>query len=168
MKRKHKKYSKPKRSYEKVRMEEENKLVEKYGLKNKREIWKAIAKITYFRTRAKKLFNSSQEEQNNLIGKLKGLGFKVDTIPDILGLDKESLLKRRLSTVVNVKGFAKTPKQARQLVTHKKILIDGKIIDSPSYIVSLAEENKMSIKPGKIRAAKVDKKEEEIKEAKAE
>ena len=45
MKRKQKKYSKPKRPFDKKRIDEENQLKKEFGLKNKREIWKAEAKI---------------------------------------------------------------------------------------------------------------------------
>ena len=43
--RKHKKYTRPRKAYDSIRIKEENVLVEKYGLKNKREIWKADARI---------------------------------------------------------------------------------------------------------------------------
>ena len=41
MKRKHKTYSKPKRPFDKMRIEEEAGIMKEFGLKNKREIWKA-------------------------------------------------------------------------------------------------------------------------------
>ena len=43
--RKKKNYKKPRKLYDKVRIEDENILVNKYGLKNKREIWKAEAAV---------------------------------------------------------------------------------------------------------------------------
>ena len=46
MKRKHKIYSKPKRPFDKARIEEEGGIVEEFGLKNKREIWKAEASLS--------------------------------------------------------------------------------------------------------------------------
>ena len=49
MKRKHKIYSRPKRPFEKSRIEEEGKIVDEFGLKNKREIWKAEAKVKIIR-----------------------------------------------------------------------------------------------------------------------
>ncbi len=160
MKRQHKSYLRPRKAYEKTRMESENVLVEKYGLKNKREIWKAIAKIRYFRNRVKSLINATPEEQEGLLTKMKALGLKVSNIPEALGLDKEDLLKRRLATIVFEKGFAKTPKQARQMIVHKKVLVDGKVVDSPSYIVSINEENKINVK---VKAKKVTEKKEEVK-----
>ncbi len=146
MKRKHKKYSKPRKAYERARILDENKLVEKYGLKNKHEIWKADAKVSYFRARAKALITAASEEQVIFINKLKKLGFNVSSIADILALSKEDILRRRLSTIIFKKGLAKTQKQARQLIVHKKILVDGKVLNVPSYIVSVEEENSITIK----------------------
>ena len=56
--RKKNKFSWPRKLYDKNRISDENKLVEEYGLKNKKEIWKAEAKVKYFRNRAKFLITS--------------------------------------------------------------------------------------------------------------
>jgi len=45
MKRKHKKYSKPKRPFDKERLIEEEKIKKEFGLKNKKEIWRSESKI---------------------------------------------------------------------------------------------------------------------------
>ncbi|MEK6893451.1 MAG: 30S ribosomal protein S4 [Nanoarchaeota archaeon] len=147
--RKKKLYSKPRKLYIKTRISQENALLIKYGLKNKREVWKALAKIKYFRKRAMDLSKASSEEQNVLFGKLKIIGLNTNTIADVLALNVESLLERRLPTIVFKKKLASTPQHARQLVVHKKIFVDGKIINVPSYIVSLKEEPLISIKPSK-------------------
>ena len=55
MKRKHKQYSKPKRPFDKVRIDEEAKIKEEFGLKNKKEIWRAEARIKSIREKAKGL-----------------------------------------------------------------------------------------------------------------
>lgn len=46
------------------------------------------------------------------------------------------LLESRLDNVVYRIGFATTRRQARQLVSHGHILVDGKKVDIPSYLVS--------------------------------
>jgi len=163
MKRKHKQYSRPKKPFDKVRIEEEREIAKRYGLKNKREIWKAEAKIEVIRRQAKRLITDSPEEQQVLINKLNKQGFKVEKIADILGLTKEDLLKRRLQSVLVKKGMARTPSHARQLITHKHVLINGNIVNVPSYIVKLSEENKIEIKAKKMEKAK---KSEEKKEEK--
>ncbi len=166
MKRKKKKYNKPRKKFDKVRIEEENILIKRYGLKNKKEIWKADAEINKIRTKAKKLITGTEEEKQKLIQKLISTGFKVENIADILGLDKENILKRRLQTILVEKKLARTPKQARQLITHKKVMIEGKKVNSPSYIISLDKENKIEIIPAKLKKRKKVgvKEEEKIKE----
>ena len=76
---------------------------------------------------------------------------KTDSIADVLALKIEDLFERRLPTVIFKKKLAATPKQARQMVVHKKVLIDNKIVDSPSYLVSLSEENLISLRQKKAK-----------------
>jgi len=153
--RKHKKYSRPRKLYDSARIKEENQLVEKYGLKNKREIWKAEAKVREFRNRAKELVTASSENQEMLFYKLKAIGLKINSTADVLALTKEDLLKRRLSTVLVEKNIAITPRQARQMISHKKIMIDRKVISSPSHIVSVEEMPLISVKIKKLNNKEV-------------
>ncbi len=146
MKRKHKSYSKPKRPFEKSRIEEEAKIKEKFGLKNKKEIWKAEARIKSIREKAKNLIGSEAKEQEALFKRLKKIGFDVNSIADVLSLNKEDYLNRRLQTIVLRKKIATTPKNARQLIVHKKILVGDNIVNSPSYLVPVNLENKISVK----------------------
>lgn len=139
-KRKRKKYSRPRRPFDKTRIEEENILKDRYGLKNKKEIWKADSSITRIRNLAKKLITKSDEEKKVFIEKLQKTGFKVDKIADALALDKEDWLKRRLQTIVFMKKLANTPKQARQFVVHKHVRVGNRIVNIPSYQVTLEKE----------------------------
>jgi small subunit ribosomal protein S4 len=155
--RKHKLFARPKKAYEKTRIKEENALAKKYGLKSKREIWKTIAKVDYFRTRAKELAKSSSEEQQVLFDKLNRIGLNVNSIADVLGLQVENLLQRRLPYVVFQKGMAKSVKEARQMVVHKNVIIDGQAVNIPSYLVSVEDESKMVIvKNNKPKAPKAE------------
>ncbi len=54
----------------------------------------------------------------------------------VTGDNMLSLLERRLDNVVYRLGFASSRKQARQLVNHRHILINGQIVDIPSYKVN--------------------------------
>lgn len=145
--RKHKIFSRPKKAFEISRIKNENSLIETFGLKNKREIWKTIAKVRYFRHRAMDLSKASKEEQEVFFGKLNGLGLKVSTIAEVLALTVEDLLRRRLQTVVFHKKLANTAKHSRQLIAHKRVLIDGRATNVPGYIVSVEEESKITVKP---------------------
>ena len=148
-------YRRPLKPFESVRIKEENEIAKKYGLKNKREIWKAIAKVNYYRGRAKALANMPHEEQNVLFKKLQALGLKVETIADVLDLNVESLLQRRLPTIMVQKKLATTPRQARQMVTHKLVKINSSTVNSPSYLVPVSEENKIEIKKATRKAKPV-------------
>jgi small subunit ribosomal protein S4 len=53
------------------------------------------------------------------------------------------LLERRLDNVVYQLGIASSRTQARQLVRHGHILIDGKKVDIPSYLVKTGQEVKL-------------------------
>ena len=161
MKRKHKTYSRPKRPFDKMRIEEEAEIKKEFGLKNKREIWKADAKIKSIREQAKKLISANSEEQKDLFKRLKKIGLEVNSIADILSLNKEDYLKRRLQTVVVNKKLATTTKGARQLITHKRVLVNEKIVDSPSYIVPVELEGEISLKKGKVKKEKPKKEVEE-------
>ena len=160
MKRKHKVYSRPKRPFEKNRIIEEGGIKEEFGLKNKKEIWKAESKIKQIRERAKESISASQEEQSSLFERLRKMGFKVNSIADVLSLDKKDYLKRRLQTVLVERNLASTTKRARQLITHKKVLVDGRIVNIPSYLVSVALESKISLVPMKQKKIEVSKIEE--------
>lgn len=160
MKRKHKTYSRPKRPFDKARIEEEAGIREEFGLKNKREIWKAEAKIKSMREKAKKLISAKPEEQQALFNKLNKIGMNVNSISSILSLDKRDYMKRRLQTIIVEKKLASTPKQARQFITHKKILVDGKAVNSPSYVVPVELENKITLK-GKNKSKKKESATEE-------
>ena len=157
MKRKHKSYSRPKRPFDKGRIDEENIIREKFGLKTKREIWKAEARVKKIRERAKSLISSSDVEQKKLFDQLSLIGLKVSTIPEVLSLTKEDYLTRRLQTVLVKKRLTTTMKAARQLITHKKVLVDGKIVSVPSYVVPVNLDEKISLRIKK----KAPKKQEE-------
>ena len=149
MKRKHKLYSRPKKLYDKKRIEEEKLIVEKFGLKNKREIWKAQAKVDLMRGQAKDLISASEEEKESFFKRLRRIGLNVDSIADVLSLNKEDYMMRRLQTIVFDKKIAPTIKSARQLITHKKIRVNDGIVNSPAYVVPIEFENKISLKQRK-------------------
>jgi small subunit ribosomal protein S4 len=59
---------------------------------------------------------------------------------ELTGLALLKLLERRLDNVVYRLGFARTRPQARQLVTHGHILVNGQRVNIPSYIVEPGQE----------------------------
>ena len=151
IKKKKSKFKKPKKKFDKLRIDEEKKIIIKYGLKNKKEIWKAEAEIGKLRRRAKELIPLSEEEKKEFFERLNKMGFKVDDISDVLALTKENWLDRRLQTFVFKKKLFKNLKQARQFIVHKLVFVDGNIVNKPSFIITTNLEDKISIKERKIK-----------------
>ncbi|MFW0079211.1 MAG: 30S ribosomal protein S4 [Coxiella endosymbiont of Haemaphysalis qinghaiensis] len=60
---------------------------------------------------------------------------KADRLKGSTGDNLLSLLERRLDNVVYRMGFAATRAEARQLVSHKAIIVNGKVVNIPSYQV---------------------------------
>jgi small subunit ribosomal protein S4 len=141
-----KKFSAPPHPWQKSRIDEEKQLIKEFGLKNKKEVWKMSTIAKNFADQAKKLTASrteqSKKETEQLLGKLYSLSLlpKGSSVDDVLGLTIKDILERRLQTLVFKKGLARSVTQARQFITHRHITVAGKIITSPSYIVSSAEE----------------------------
>lgn len=149
-----KKWEGPKHPWIKDRLLKEIELVGKYGLKNKKELWKAETLARRLRHRARNLLalpESEREAATRLIlDKLYHMGL-VDrnaTLDDILGLTAENILERRLQTIVYKKGMAKSIYQARQLIAHGHIAIGGRRITSPGYLVKREEEELVDYAPG--------------------
>jgi ribosomal protein S4 len=65
------------------------------------------------------------------------------TLDDVLALETEPILSRRLQTLTYLKGLANTPTQARQLISHGHIAIADRRITVPGYMVTKDEESKI-------------------------
>jgi small subunit ribosomal protein S4 len=151
----HKQYQTPKRPFEKTRIEEETRLVIEYGLRNKREVWKAQSYLRRYRKAARDLLALSgmgteqtryEAKKDELIGHMQRsglLGPDAD-IDNVLALKVQQGLERRLQTLVYRQGLARSPKQARQLITHGHIAISGKRVSIPGYRVARKEEGSIS------------------------
>jgi len=149
IKRKRKLFSRPKKPFDRTRMDKENILVKKYGLKNKREIWKGISAVSKLRRRAKGLIGKEEEKQKMFFKKLNAMGIEVKDISDVLALTEKNLFDRRLQTILVKKKLVSTSKQARQLIVHKHVLVNGNIVNIPSFLVTKEVEDKISLKEKK-------------------
>ena len=144
-----KKYKTPSHPWEKSRIEEEKKVIQDYGLKSKNEIWKMSSILKKFKQRTKESISlntpQSEMEKSQLLKKLQELGLTegLSTTDKILGLTTKDIMDRRLQTIVFRKGMARSMIQARQLITHRHIIVGEKKITSPSYLVKKAEEDKI-------------------------
>jgi len=109
-KKKHKTYHTPKRPYDTQALLEELQTIGAYGLRNKRELWKAKTELSAIRGRARGLLSLEPEEraarERGLIAKLakRGLVMENSRLEDVLTLSVEDLLERRLQTIVYRRG----------------------------------------------------------------
>ncbi|MBA3045675.1 MAG: 30S ribosomal protein S4 [Candidatus Thermoplasmatota archaeon] len=148
-----KKFSTPSHPWQGERIAAENEVVRKYGLKNKTELWKVNSLLKNFRQRARKLqakirYGDSQaeKERDELIKRLDSLGIisQEATLDDILSLELDSLLGRRLQSMTYLKGFSNSPKQARQFIVHGHISLNGRKTTIPGYLVKRSEEESLA------------------------
>jgi small subunit ribosomal protein S4 len=150
-------YDTPKHPWEATRMEEERKLLDKYGLKNKRELWKAQSILRGFRRQARDLqarLRAGEEqarlETERLLGRLARLGLLpvgAPTLDDVLALSTEDLLRRRLEWIVFSRGLAPTAYGARQWIVHGHFSIGDHRVTRPGYLVPPAEESRLAYSP---------------------
>ncbi|MCS7146495.1 MAG: 30S ribosomal protein S4 [Aigarchaeota archaeon] len=158
-KRPRKKYETPRNPWQEERLKEELRLVGEYGLRNKRELWRAASTLRKYRNIARSLFILTGEErrvkERALIDKLYAMGLASSEADAnyVLQLSVRDILERRLQTQVYRLGLAKTPYHARQLISHRKVSVGDRVISSPGYLVKRGEEYKIRlILPAQTRA----------------
>ena len=64
---------------------------------------------------------------------------KADKAKGMTGENLMVLLERRLDNVIFRLGFARTRREARQVVGHKHVLVNGKCVNIPSYSISVGD-----------------------------
>ncbi|MHA7734551.1 30S ribosomal protein S4 [Nitrosopumilus sp. S6] len=146
-------WRKPKRPLNYELKMEELKTLGTFGLRTKRELWKAHTELSRVRHQARSLLALRQEVREEkepiLMKSLARIGLvSADaTLDDVLNLTPNDLLSRRLQTIVTKKLGFKTPYQARQAVIHGHIMIGERKVDIPSYTVTVEEEDNIHFAP---------------------
>lgn len=142
----------PKHPWVKERLSEELILVGEYGLRNKRELWRAASFLRGIRASARSYLSLTGGErikrEAELISSLHRLGLvnKDAKLDDVLSLTVSNILERRLQTIVHRKGLSKTIHGARQAIAHGKVRIGNQVVRSPSYLVKRDEEPLITVK----------------------
>jgi small subunit ribosomal protein S4 len=150
IKKQRKKYQTPGHPWQSERIEEELRLLGRYGLRNKREVWRLGAKVRTARSNARDLLALREEERKKggeeLLSRLFRLGVlqKDAKLDDVLGLSITDFAERRLQTMVAKQGLGKSMAQARQLITHEHIAIEGQTVTSPSYHLKRGEDENIA------------------------
>ena len=144
-----KKFESPSHPWQGERIKEEKELMIKFGLKNKKEVWKAESYLRNLRGQARNLQAQIRTENKQaikeadlLLKKCAKLGFLGEGAPlnEVLAIEIETLLSRRLQTLVYTKGLAGTPKQARQMINHGHIILKDRRVTIPGLIVPKQDE----------------------------
>jgi len=152
-------YDTPSHPWQGERIKAENEVKAKYGLKSKTELWKAQTILRDVRGQARGLISRARnpsdaqaaKESSLLIARLQRQGYLGEnaTLNEVLAIDLERVLNRRLQSQVYLKGLARTPKQARQFISHGCIKIGERRVTVPSYNVRRGEEELILIDPTK-------------------
>jgi small subunit ribosomal protein S4 len=150
-----KKYETPSLMWDSIRIQHEHELKERYGLKNLRELWLLDSELRRIRKNVRDVLSGRTDEGvgRAIIARLSRYNIvKGDAkLDDLLVLNVDSFLERRLQTMVLRKGLAKSMKQSRQLVSHGLIAVNGKRLTSPGHLVLASEEDALSyFKPIKL------------------
>jgi small subunit ribosomal protein S4 len=129
-----------------------------YGLRNKRELWKAQSEIARIRNQARALLaiptEVGRDKELRLLGFLNRLGLVNEsaTLDDVLNLKIEDILERRLQTIVMRKIMSKSAIQARQIVSHCHVSVGSRTVNLPGYIVRKDEEQNIIVHKEPIKA----------------
>ena len=109
-----------------------------YDKKSKRNLQRANRKVSEYglqlreKQKAKFIYGVLEKPFRNYYkkaDKMRGL-----TVPNLM-----TILESRLDNVVFRLGFARTRKEARQIVDHKFVTVNGKVVNIPSYLVKAGD-----------------------------
>ncbi|KAI8377590.1 40S ribosomal protein S9 [Radiomyces spectabilis] len=142
-------YNVPKRPFDSARLDAELKLVGEFGLKNKREVYRFGYMLSKIRRAARELLTLDEKdprrlfEGNALIRRLVRIGVLDESrmkLDYVLALRLEDFLERRLQTQVFKVGLAKSIHHARILIRQRHIIVNGRIVTEPSFIVRMESQ----------------------------
>ena len=109
-----------------------------YDKKSKRNLQRANRKVSEYglqlreKQKAKFIYGVLEKPFRNYYK-------KADKMKGLTGLNLMTILESRLDNVVFRLGFARTRKEARQIVDHKFVTVNGKVVNIPSYLVKAGD-----------------------------
>lgn len=109
-----------------------------YDKKSNRELKRANKKVSEYglqlreKQKAKFIYGVLEKPFHNYYE-------KADQMKGMTGTNLMTMLESRLDNVVFRMGFARTRKEARQIVDHKHVLVNGKQVNIPSYLVKAGD-----------------------------
>ena len=139
----------PRKPFDKERLAAELHLVGRYGLRNKREVWRVQYTLAKLRKAARELLTLDERdprrlfEGDALIRRISKLGLLKEgqrKLDYVLGLTVDQFLERRLQTVVVAKGHAKSVHHSRVLIRQRHIAVGKQMVNIPSFMVSTSSD----------------------------
>ena len=109
-----------------------------YDKKSNRELKRANKKVSEYglqlreKQKAKFIYGVLEKPFRNYYE-------KADRMKGMTGENLMTLLESRLDNVVFRMGFARTRREARQIVDHKHVLVNGKCVNIPSYLIKAGD-----------------------------
>lgn len=140
----------PRRPYEKERLDQEMKLLGEYGLRCKREIWRAQLALAKVRSAARKLLTLDEKDPKRLfegdamlrrLVRYGVLNQDEKRLDDVLRLTTQRFLDRRLQTLVHKSGQAKSVHHARVLIFQRHIRVGKQLVNQANFMVRGDSEN---------------------------
>ena len=145
----------PKHMFEKERIDSEVRLCGEYGLKNKTEIWRTQLTLSKMRKRARDLLTLEETDERRifegqaLMKRVFKYGLlnkeKENALDYVLAITLYKMLERRLQTKVFKLKLASSIHHARVLIKGRHIAVNGRIVNVPSYMVTVENENKITL-----------------------
>ena len=137
-------FKKPRRPFEKERLDAELKIVGEFGLRNKRELWRVQFALNKLRNAARVLLTLDEKDPKRIfegeaiMRRMRNYGLLDETqdkLDYVLALGPEQFLERRLQTLVFKLGLAKSVHHARVLIRQRQIRVGKQIVNVPSFLV---------------------------------
>ena len=109
-----------------------------YDKKSNRELKRANKKVSEYglqlreKQKAKFIYGVLEKPFRNYYD-------KADQMKGMTGTNLMTILESRLDNVIFRLGFARTRREARQIVDHKHVLVNGKCVNIPSYLIKAGD-----------------------------
>ncbi|XP_031281053.1 40S ribosomal protein S9-2-like [Pistacia vera] len=139
-------FKKPRRPYEKERLDAELRLVGQYGLRCKRELLRVQYTLSRIRKAARHLLTLDEKnprrlfEGQALLRRMNRYGLLDESqnkLDYVLALTVENFLERRLQTIVYKNSMAKSIHHARVLIKQRHISVGRQVVNIPSFMVRM-------------------------------